>query len=154
MDATLQASAAVMKLWHTMKNDDNLRQLALGDPAKALESIGVELPLGTEIRYAVEGSEHHLRLAGLPNGTKTWVFTMEGGLRIEAGREGGSDELSVEELGAVAGGVTQEDYDRVMACCWEPFGGRWRAYCNTPGACIESHATCDSSYFGTITIPC
>jgi len=151
MDATLQASAAVMKLWHTMKNDDNLRQLALGDPAKALESIGVELPLGTEIRYAVEGSEHHLRLAGLPNGTKTWVFTMEGGLRIEAGREGGSDELSAEELEGVAGGVTQSELDKALACCWGDFSGGW-GYCSTPGACSQGKEKCSSDFFGTL--PC
>lgn len=58
MDVTLRATSAVMKFWHSIKDDDNLRRLALGSPEAVLSRLDVDLPEGIEVGYAEQGSEH------------------------------------------------------------------------------------------------
>ena len=150
MDAGTRTTAAVMKLWHTMKDDDALRQLAATSPDVALETMGVELPDGIELEYEPDGDEHRVTATGLSGGARSWVFGTNGEMRVEAGGPTGSDELSMDELEAVAGGITQTELDRALDCCWRP-GSQWASYCNSKGACSRGEP-CQSDYFGAYNL--
>jgi len=140
MDPMLQASAAVMKLWNSMKSDENLRQLALGAPEKAVASLGVALPEGVELDYVVQGGQHRMRISG--NQVETRVFVFEGGgCRIEGSEAPPQDDaLGEADLEMVAGGVGGCQYgDSLAMMCW--------AEADAPCANGEQVCSCQDSRF-------
>lgn len=156
MHDPLQAgAAAVFTLWHGIKEDGNLQQLALGDPPAALASLGGSVPDGFEIVYSQDGAEHHFRLSDASGHTRTFVCTQDGTFRIEgeAPPADESDELSMEELEAVAGGSVRN----AMLKCYGQYAASWQAVniCGSFG--YDSSQPCQAWYIPSgqgYIVPC